>query len=419
MGFHTDNKIIKEHLLTGGFGLEKESLRVNLDGYLSHVEHPFLGNPYIDRDFCENQVEMITDACDSCDSAYRDMEIIHKQTVKSLYTLETGREILWPFSNPPFVKGESDIPVAMFEGEQKGKEVYRQYLAHKYGKTKMLFSGIHVNYSFDNELLEAEYQYHSHLTFQEFKDQLYLELAQKVVYYIWMIVYLTAASPILDKSYKKDMSASIYHDLGSARCSEIGYWNDFVPILKYDSVASYVDSIQKYVDEGLLKASSELYYPVRLKPKGLNSNEHLRQTGINHIELRVFDLNPFSPIGIIKEDLRFVNLFIVYLMSLDKIDLTDSMQKLAISNEKAAARYDDSQIFIDGMNIKDKTKSILDDMDNYFDDETSKATIQYQKDKLKSRYVERIVEQYSDNYVGEGLRVAIDNAIKICKEREI
>ncbi|MCD7894229.1 MAG: hypothetical protein LUG60_11125 [Erysipelotrichaceae bacterium] len=379
MGFHTNNKIIKEHLLTGGFGLEKESLRVNLEGYLSHVEHPFLGNPYIDRDFCENQVEMITDACDSCDKAYREMEIIHKQTVKSLYTLETGREILWPFSNPPFVKGESDIPVATFEGEQKAKEVYRQYLATKYGKKKMLFSGIHVNYSFDNVLLEQEYQYHSNLSFQEFKNQLYLELAQKIVYYIWMIVYLTAASPILDDSYEKDMTASIYHDLGSARCSEIGYWNDFVPILQYDSVEAYVDSIQKYVDDGMLQAASELYYPVRLKPKGINNNENLRQNGINHIELRVFDLNPFSPIGIIKEDLRFVNLFIIYLMSLEKINLTENMQKQAISNEKAAARYDDSKIFIDDTNIKDKTLSILNDMENYFDDETSKATIRYQK----------------------------------------
>lgn len=384
MGFHTNNKIIKEHLLTGGFGLEKESLRVNLEGYLSHVEHPFLGNPYIDRDFCENQVEMITDACDSCDKAYREMEIIHKQTVKSLYTLETGREILWPFSNPPFVKGESDIPVATFEGEQKAKEVYRQYLATKYGKKKMLFSGIHVNYSFDNVLLEQEYQYHSNLSFQEFKNQLYLELAQKIVYYIWMIVYLTAASPILDDSYEKDMTASIYHDLGSARCSEIGYWNDFVPILQYDSVEAYVDSIQKYVDDGMLQAASELYYPVRLKPKGINNNENLRQNGINHIELRVFDLNPFSPIGIIKEDLRFVNLFIIYLMSLEKINLTENMQKQAISNEKAAARYDDSKIFIDDTNIKDKTLSILNDMENYFDDETSKATIRYQKKQTQS-----------------------------------
>ncbi|MCD7809984.1 MAG: hypothetical protein LUH02_11630 [Erysipelotrichaceae bacterium] len=419
MTLHTNNKIIKEHLLTGGFGLEKESLRVNLEGYLSHVKHPFLGNPYIDRDFCENQVEMITDACDSCDKAYRDMEIIHKQTVKSLYTLETGREILWPFSNPPFVKGESDIPVATFEGALKNKEVYRQYLADKYGKRKMLFSGIHVNYSFDDKLLEEEYQYYPELSFQQFKDQLYLELAQKIVYYVWMIVYLTAASPILDKSYKKDMSASIYQDLGSTRCSEIGYWNDFIPILKYHDIHSYVDSIQKYVDDGLLKAASELYYPVRLKPKGQNTNEHLRETGVNHIELRVFDLNPFSPIGIIKEDLRFVNLFIVYLMSLDKINLTEEMQQQAIHNEKNAARYDDTKIFIDGVNIKDKTLSILNDMENFFDDEQSKTTIQYQKDKLNNRYVERIMKQYGDNYVGEGLRVAIDNAIKICKERKI
>ena len=45
----------------GFFGLEKESLRVNKYTLLPSVkEHPFGSNPYISRDFCEAQTEIIT-----------------------------------------------------------------------------------------------------------------------------------------------------------------------------------------------------------------------------------------------------------------------------------------------------------------------------------------------------------------------
>lgn len=91
----------------------------------------------------------------------------------------------------------------------------------------------------------------------------------------------------------------------SARCSEIGYWNDFIPVLKYNTLTNYICSIQKYVDKELLKSVSELYYPIRLKPHGENSLENLESSGVNHIEFRMLDLNPLSPTGIIKDDIDF------------------------------------------------------------------------------------------------------------------
>ena len=57
--------------------------------------------------------------------------------VTTLLSLDSGKELMWPFSNPPYVLGENDIPIAVFHGKLKGKELYREYLAAKYGKHKM------------------------------------------------------------------------------------------------------------------------------------------------------------------------------------------------------------------------------------------------------------------------------------------
>lgn len=427
MGFDIKDDIVRKYIFSGGFGLEKESLRVDEHGYLSHIQHPFLGNPYIDRDFCENQIELITDPGAGVNEAYRDLEIIHKETVKSLYTLETGKEILWPFSNPPYIKGEDDIPIAHFQGKLKGKEYYRQYLAKKYGKKKMLFSGIHVNYSFSPDLLQEEYKRSSWQTFQDYKNDIYIELAKKIVHYSWFIVYLTAASPILDGSFFDDekIGVNVYRNLASARCSEIGYWNDFIPILNYQDLDNYVESIQNYVDHGQLKETSELYYPVRLKPKGANNIENLKKKGVNHIELRMLDLNPFSPINLMQEDLEFIHLFIIYIMSLDNIKFDKDAQKRAIQNEKEAAKYDDYHIDIKisedkSVNIRKLSLDLLDDIEKYFilvDNQRYKDMIQYQKNKIlhHQRYVERIKEEFSQGYVSLGIKKAMEYAQKICK----
>ena len=108
-----------------------------------------------------------------------------------------------------------------------------------------------------------------------------------------------------------------------------------------------MSSIEEYIEQGQLKEAAELYYPVRLKPAGENSLSHLREKGVNHIELRVFDLNPLSPVGIMKEDLQFIHLFLLYLMSLEDREFESFEQMMAIKNEKRAARYEERRIWIE------------------------------------------------------------------------
>lgn len=198
--------------------------------------------------------------------------------VTTLLHLKTGKELMWPFSNPPYVLGEKDIPIASYEGVLRGKELYREYLAGKYGKRKMLFSGIHFNFSFSEEILEEGYRNSTFVSLQEYKNQIYLELAKKVTKCSWLIVYLTAASPVMDGSFfhDEDLGKVVLKNLASPRCSKIGYWNDFDPLLDYENLQSYVKSIESYVAQGQLKEAAELYYPVRLKPKGENTLERLK-----------------------------------------------------------------------------------------------------------------------------------------------
>lgn len=394
MSFNFDNQNIINNMYKGSFGIEKESLRVNKDGFLSHTSHPFGSNPHIDRDFCENQVEIVTDVFGDTSSVFNQLSELHNTVVKKLLNLESGGEILWLFSNPPYVKGESDIPIANFKGSLKGKEIYRKYLAEKYGKKKMLFSGIHFKFSFADELLKCGFYDSKADNFADYKNNLYLELAKKMTKYSWLIVYLTAASPIMDGSYFDDraIGRDVVTPFSSARCSKIGYWNEFTPILNYNNLESYVNSIQQYIDDGLLKSASELYYPIRLKPQGANSIENLKTTGINHIELRMLDLNPISPVGIFKEDMDFLHMLILYMTSLDDEDFSESEQICAIKNVKQAAEYDDENTFInlDGEKIplKSAALDVLCDMQRFFEKHNQHNAlniIDYQKNKITDK----------------------------------
>ena len=129
------------------------------------------------------------------------------------------------------------------------------------------------------------------------------------------------------------------------RCGKEGYWNDFLPVLDFSGVSSYCESIESYVRSGMLYSSSELYLPVRLKPRGANTLEALRN-GIDHIELRMLDLNPLETTGIALEDLRFLQLFLIWCSFLPEHVPDEKEQANAISNMKHAALFDERKIWI-------------------------------------------------------------------------
>ena len=457
------NQFIKQNIERGEFGLEKESLRVDAQGKLAHTVHPFPDREEITRDFCENQTELITDVFPSAGEVLQHLTRLQTEVADRLLKQPAGAEYLWSFSNPPYVNGEKDIDIAQFEGENREKTVYRNYLSEKYGKRIMLFSGIHFNYSFPDDVIRKEYDILRHIkdvdlaeegsdvvgleafdraeqnlddtagmTYQEYKNDRYLQLAQQVTKYTWLLVYLMAASPVLDSSFllcgKEDNNTQEkavadhwtekdLREYASPRCGEKGYWNSFTPILDYRDLEHYIRSIEMYIENGNLRASSELYYPVRVKPRGVNSLEHLREKGINHIELRMLDVNPLSPVGLFVEDLEFIHYFLYYLHYGEDIVLSGEGQKHAIRNEKQAARYEDEQVTVLGEDgiarpIREEANRVLRQMEDFYkelESEKALASIQYQKDKIAvpgNRYADRIRREYKENYLEKGLALA-------------
>ena len=80
-------------------GIEKESLRVNKDGFISNQNHPkSLGssftNPSITTDFAEALIEIVTPVYTDINQLYKKLESLHVFINKNL---ENG-ETLWPYS---------------------------------------------------------------------------------------------------------------------------------------------------------------------------------------------------------------------------------------------------------------------------------------------------------------------------------
>ena len=420
---HVDHAEVQNLLLTGNFGLERESLRIDRWGFLAQTDHPFSDNDHIVRDFCENQTEINTPVVKTPKEAVESLiyyDRIIQQTLRQL----PEREYLWPFSNPPYIRRESDVRIASFSGSMADKTRYREYLSDRYGRYKMTFSGIHFNYSFSDELLRADFELSEETDFQEYKTKLYLMLAEKAVMYGWLLIAITAASPILDSSFleKNNIGGAKCIGMGSIRCSELGYWNAFAPILDYSSVDTYADSIQKYVDDGFISAPSELYYPVRLKPRGENRLSILKEKGIDHIELRMFDLNPFAEGGIDERDVRFTQLFLTWLASTKEEIFGKKDQVQAVQNFKNAAHFDLKTVKIllpngEVCSVAKAALRVLDAMEEFYQGypQQVQAVLAFEKEKFinqETRYAWKVRKEFMPSFVEKGIELARKNQEK-------
>ena len=299
----------------GNFGLEREALRVTETGRMAQTPHPFPpDHPRIVRDFCENQTEINTGVHPTAAAAVAELKKIDAE-IRAAIAAQGER--LWTNSNPPPGLADADVVPARFYGSLAGKSAYRDYLAAKYGKALMAYCGIHVNFSFGERLIAAA---------RVNRDALYLHVAAQCVKWGWAIVALTAASP--------------RGDYASVRCSERGYWNRFVPVLDFSGVQAYAKGIARYVAEGLLVAPSELYYPARLKPRGVNNLLTLAEQGIDHIEIRCVDLNPLTDGLVDVRDIEFIHLFFLWCAAQERETLSAERQEHSVAAFKSAARMD-------------------------------------------------------------------------------
>ncbi|MBR5683785.1 MAG: glutathione synthase [Ruminococcus sp.] len=368
--------ITSKYYYSGKFGIERETLRVDGQGRLAQTPHPFGNDEHITRDFCENQVELVTPVCHSVDEAVEALAELDRMARKEL---AKNGESIWLYSNPPHFDSEDEIPIADFTGDHSSKRAYREVLEQKYGKKLMLFSGIHFNFSFAEEYIRELNT--NNEDFHTFRDELYLRLYKQLMVHSWLLVLLTAASPYYDASLDKDgKSGIIMSGYSSLRNSKRGYWNKFLPILDHRSLKTFTGSIKKHIVTGSLYSASELYLPIRLKPKGVNTLENLASKGVDHIELRMFDLNPSASLGIDSRDLEFAHLLILYLLPQADFDFTPELQEKAVRDHKNAALLEpDTKLLERGLEV-------IEEMEKHFsDNEKALEIIAYEKEKILGR----------------------------------
>ncbi|MGL4570858.1 MAG: bifunctional glutamate--cysteine ligase GshA/glutathione synthetase GshB [Clostridium sp.] len=355
-----------KRLVKSNFGLEKENLRVDSKGKLALTKHPKIfkeENPYIKRDFSESQVEMVTPACKSINEVYDFMENLH-----NIVTTSLDGEYLWPQSNPPIIPNDDEIPVAKLH--KKEEVLYREELVKKYGAKRQLVSGVHYNFSFDEELLKELYSLADlNISYKDFKNEIYFKIGRNLLKYKWLLIYLTGASPVFHKSYKgackkavKKIGKDDYYFKGvnSLRNSECGYKNleDFY--VSYNNVNEYVNDIKNLVNDKCIQGPREYYSPIRFKTKEDGDMlENLLEHGVKYIEIRLLDLDPLCPIGISKDTLNLIFIFILFTLFTEDYKYTTAFHDEYVLNENRAIENNEFNLInIDGKEVGLKVKGL-------------------------------------------------------------
>lgn len=357
--------IIINNKSIGSYGIEREGLRVTNEGKLALTPHPKvfekkICNPYITTDFSESQIEVITPTFNSVEECYNFTNVLY-----DIVAQEIGDEYLWPISMPCILPEDKDIPIAEFCECPMGINArrYREQLMKKYGGKRQLISGIHYNFSFQDDFLkELHKKVGEGTSFREFKDNVYLKLVRNYLRYRWLIIYLLCGSNVIHDSFEKEYIESLnkinedtYHNESalSYRNSQYGYKNNIDLYPNYDSVKAYVDSMNNFVKDKVLESHKELYSQVRLKAADIdNFLESLEKDGIKYLEYRSLDINPFEKGGISLNDLKFLEVFNIFLLVKEESDY-EKWQEEALDNQKLIAEQGLSNVNLkrDGKNI--------------------------------------------------------------------
>lgn len=353
-------------------GIEKESLRISADGQLSGRSHPTalgsaLTHPKITTDFSEAQLELITQVHADPDQAIDELRNVHRYVYQNL-----DDELLWAGSMPCILGDDDDIPVGRYGASNiaMAKTVYRLGLGNRYGRLMQTISGIHYNFSLPEAFWAPFANSRGESPGQSFQTESYFGLIRNFRRYSWLLIYLFGASPAICKSFVKGQphrleeldEGTLYLPYGtSLRMGRLGYQSDAQSELhiSYNSLDEYADSMHEALTRSypdyekigvkvdgeyrqlntyLLQIENEFYGTVRPK-RPINSGERpltaLRSRGVEYVEVRCLDLNPFLPAGIDDVEARFVNLFLLYCLLLESPD--DSKEESAIMSDNQLA----------------------------------------------------------------------------------
>ncbi|MBG6221777.1 MULTISPECIES: glutamate--cysteine ligase [unclassified Janthinobacterium] len=342
-------------LLGGLRGIERETLRVDHAGHLASTPHPAalgsaLTHPEITTDYAEALLEFITPAESDIATTLSKLDTVHRHAYSRL-----GDELLWSQSMPCQLPPEAQIAIANYGSSNMGmlKHVYRRGLALRYGKAMQCIAGIHYNYSLDEQLWQvlhsntATSAQHGTATPKDVQSESYLATIRNFRRYSWLLMYLFGASPALSagflrgRAHKLDTLSDDTLFLPyatSLRMSDLGYQNDAQSGLRphENSLEDYVNALTHAVNDpyppyaalgtkkdgewiqlssNVLQIENEYYSTIRPKRvirTGERPIQALCLRGVQYIEVRCMDVDPFEPVGISLETARFLDAFLLF-----------------------------------------------------------------------------------------------------------
>ncbi|HBL4692247.1 glutamate--cysteine ligase [Citrobacter sedlakii] len=342
-------------------GLERETLRVNADGTLATTGHPealgsALTHKWITTDFAEALLEFITPVDGDIQHMLTFMRDLHRYTARKL-----GDERMWPLSMPCYIAEGQDIELAQYGTSNVGrmKTLYREGLKNRYGALMQTISGVHYNFSLPMAFWQAKCGEMDGEAAKEKISAGYFRLIRNYYRFGWVIPYLFGASPAICSSFlqgkpttlpfeKTDCGMYYLPYATSLRLSDLGYTNksqsnlgitfndlhDYVAGLKraiktpseeYAAIGIEKDGKRLQINSNVLQIENELYVPIRPKRvtrSGESPSDALLRGGIEYIEVRSLDINPFSPIGVDEQQVRFLDLFMVWCVLADAPEMS-------------------------------------------------------------------------------------------------
>jgi glutamate--cysteine ligase len=349
-------------------GIEKESLRVTPEGCLALTPHsPELGSalkhPHITTDFSESQLELITGVHPGVGPCLAELERVHQFVYSRI-----GDEVMWCASMPCGLPAEKDIPIGRYGSSNIGraKSVYRMGLAHRYGRRMQAISGVHYNFS----LPESAWPVPGYRD----QNEAYFALIRNFRRTGWLLLYLFGASPAVCSSFvqgrvhklQKLAEGTLYlPHATSLRMGRLGYLSEAQDSLavSYNNLESYAGSLQealtrpyapyesigimngtdyRQLSTSLLQIENEFYSTIRPKRRikpGERQLHALRERGVEYIEVRAMDLDPFSAIGIAPATCLFLDVYLLFcLLSESPPDTPREIAETGHNKQAVAAR---------------------------------------------------------------------------------
>ena len=392
-------------------GIEKEGLRCSNEGVISQKPHPkglgsTLTHPSITTDYSEALLEFITPVYGSAHEAIASLDVAHRFAYSQMEA-----ELIWPSSMPCVLNGEMSVPIADYGSSNIGrlKHVYRHGLWHRYGRIMQCIAGIHYNFSVPDSLWEALKQQDDVAgeSMQDFVSRRYFGLIRNFRRYSWLLLYLFGASPAVCRTFLEGKQHNLEtlhkHTLyapyaTSLRMSDLGYTNNAQAGLRvcYNSVDDYVRTLgaameikePRYQEMGvqndagdymqlntnLLQIENEFYSdirPKRVAKHGEKPLQSLDRYGVEYIEVRCTDLNPYLPVGIDVPQAAFMDTFLMYCLLKDSAPIDDvEFNCLRQNLEKTVMRGREPGLMLsrcrecggDDISLQDWGLELLDDM---------------------------------------------------------